>query len=53
MLRAEGGFEPLDYYIPTGLKPAPSTYQAHPRTMSLKWLLITYIIIIRDIFMRM
>ena len=31
--RAEGGFEPLDFYIPTGLKPAPRTLQAHPRLL--------------------
>ena len=30
---AEGGFEPLDFYIPTGLKPAPRTLQAHPRSL--------------------
>ena len=31
--RAEGGFEPLDFYIPAGLKPAPRTLQAHPRLL--------------------
>ena len=32
--RAEGGFEPLDFYIPAGLKPAPRTLQAHPRLLN-------------------
>ena len=32
--RAEGGFEPLDFYIPTGLKLAPRTFQAHPRLLN-------------------
>ena len=27
--RIEGGFDPLDFYIPTGLQPAPRTFQAH------------------------
>ena len=30
--RAEGRFEHLEFYISTGLKPAPRTLQVHPRT---------------------
>ena len=52
MLRAEGGFEPLNCYIPTGLKLAPGTHQAHPRIVTLRRLISTYINLNRDIFMR-
>ena len=40
--RAEGGFEPLDFYIPTGLKPAPRTLQAHPRSLYIPTILFIY-----------
>ena len=37
VLRAEGGIEPLDYYIPTDLKSAHHTSEDHPRTVFFDW----------------